>query len=290
MKRRIHVLAVAFCAMAALFGLATWNAAFRVPSTSVSPLPEGLVAVESPAGQQLLAERLFIADYESLVKNFESQSRPAFCGVASSVIVLNSLRASESRLTQPSFFTESVSRIRNSLQVTFAGMTLAQLTDLLRAHGVEATLFYASDTSVEVFRSIMQTNLNTPGDYLLVNYQRAALGQAETGHISPLAAYNAASDRVLILDVAAYKYPPVWVSTDGLWKAMNTVDAASGHTRGFVIVRATRQGIQLERRKTWAEAAWRPRPIVGPQSDVRADLPVRAPARQISAQAAQPLR
>jgi hypothetical protein len=48
-----------------------------------------------------------------------------------------------------------------------------------------------------------------------VNYQRGALGQKESGHISPLAAYNAASDRFLILDVAAYKYPPVWVICAG---------------------------------------------------------------------------
>jgi hypothetical protein len=46
---------------------------------------------------------------------------------------------------------------------------------------------------------------------MLVNYERAALGQAKTGHISPIAAYNAKADRLLVLDVATYKYPPVWV-------------------------------------------------------------------------------
>jgi len=56
------------------------------------------------------------------------------------------------------------------------------------------------------------------------------------GHISPIAAYNEESDRLLILDVSRYKYPPVWVKTEELWQAMATVDSVSGKTRGFVLV------------------------------------------------------
>jgi hypothetical protein len=117
-------------------------------------------------------------------------------------------------------------------------MTLAQLRDLLNAHGANATATYASDTTLEAFRELAKMNLKTPGDYLLVNYQRGALGQRPTGHISPLAAYNAASDRFLILDVAAYKYPPVWVKAQDLWAGMNATDPSAGRTRGFVAVKA----------------------------------------------------
>ena len=149
------------------------------------------------------------------------------------------------------------------------GMSLAQLGDLLRAHGMEATVFYASETSVDAFRSLAQENLKTTGDFLLVNYQRATLGRAETGHISPLAACNAATDRLLILDVAAYKYPPVWVSTEALWNAMNTVDSSSGRARGFIVVReaGARQRAQAERpasadaRATISRAAMTPRSL-----------------------------
>ncbi|MGB6297273.1 MAG: phytochelatin synthase family protein, partial [Rivularia sp. (in: cyanobacteria)] len=56
------------------------------------------------------------------------------------------------------------------------------------------------------------------------------------GHISPLAAYNKETDRFLILDVSRYKYPPVWVKAEDLWKAMNTKDSVSDKTRGFVLV------------------------------------------------------
>jgi hypothetical protein len=223
----IRFVGVAFSLLLVLAGSGIWNAAFRVSSSNPLPLPDGLIAVDSSTGKELLTEKGFIADYESLTKNFESQSRPAFCGVASSVVVLNALRRSEPRLTQSTFFTDSASKVRGALQTTFGGMSLAQLSDLLQAHGVEVTPFYASDTNLDAFRSIAQQNLKTPDDFLLVNYQRATLGQNETGHISPIAAYNAAADRLLVLDVATYKYPPVWVSTEALWNAMNTVDGAS---------------------------------------------------------------
>ena len=74
---------------------------------------------------------------------------------------------------------------------------------------------------------------------MIVNYLRKALGEETGGHISPLAAYDAKADRFLILDVARYKYPPVWVKAADLFAAMDTPDAANDNkTRGFVLVTA----------------------------------------------------
>jgi hypothetical protein len=241
MKRSLRVASVAFFMTVALAGLGVWHAAFRTPSIDLLPLPERLIAVDSSGGKKLLSETRYVADYDVLIRNFESQSRPAFCGVASAVVILNALRSSPPRMTQATFFTDPASKVRGSLQVTFGGMTLAQLSDLLRAHGVDATPYFASDTTLNDFRMIASKNLETPDDYVLVNYQRSALDQGATGHISPIAAYNAAADRFLILDVAAYKYPPVWVASDALWNAMNTIDPESGRTRGFVVVRKPRR-------------------------------------------------
>ena len=45
------------------------------------------------------------------------------------------------------------------------------------------------------------------------------------------------TDRFLILDVARYKYPPVWVNASDLFAAMNTTDSANNNkTRGYVLV------------------------------------------------------
>lgn len=209
-----------------------WDVAFQAPSPHRLPLPPDLISAESSAGAQLLSRSAFTADDAELNRFFESQSRAAYCGVASSVIVLNALRPG-TRLTQSSVFPS----LSTELRTTFGGMTLAQLTELLGSNGAIVTATYASDSNIDAFRAVVRQNLQTPHDFMLVNYERAALGQTQSGHISPLAAYDDQSDRLLILDVAGYKYPPVWVTTPDLWHAMSTVDPASNRTRGFVTVR-----------------------------------------------------
>ena len=72
---------------------------------------------------------------------------------------------------------------------------------------------------------------------MIVNYLRKSIGQEIGGHISPLAAYDDDTDRFLILDVARYKYPPVWVTAADLYAAMNTVDSDNDNkTRGYVLI------------------------------------------------------
>jgi hypothetical protein len=241
MKRLATIVGLVALVVMLVGGAAVWQRYFRTPQVDLRPLPAGLVALASPSGQRLFGQSGHTADYAPLVANFVSQSRRAYCGVASSVITLNALRGARPRLDQSTFFTPPASEVRHPLQVTVGGMSLAQLGELLEAHGAESRLYPAADTDIETFRTIARQNLATPGDFVLVNYQRAALGQEEMGHISPLAAYDAATDRFLILDVAAHKYPPVWVSTAALWTAMSTtLNRQSKRTRGFVVVREGR--------------------------------------------------
>jgi hypothetical protein len=47
---------------------------------------------------------------------------------------------------------------------------------------------------------------------------RKAIGQQIGGRNSPLAAHEAKADRFLILDVARYEYPPVWVKTTDIFR------------------------------------------------------------------------
>ena len=92
------------------------------------------------------------------------------------------------------------------------GMTLDEIGGLLAVHPVEAEVHHAADSSLEAFRAARGTSrprgrvrdrqLPAQGDWT-----------GTGGHISPLAAYDAETDRLLILDVSRYKYPPVWVTT-----------------------------------------------------------------------------
>jgi hypothetical protein len=115
-------------------------------------------------------------------------------------------------------------------------MTLEALGGLLAAHGAEVTVHHADSFDAAAFREVVARNLARPGDYLIVNYQRQALGQAASGHISPLAAYDADSDMVLVMDTASYRYPQTWVPLEALVGAMATIDTESEAMRGYVEV------------------------------------------------------
>lgn len=209
------------------------------------PLPSNLINLNSAEGEKLLMDSKARQDYWPLSMQFETQDNLAYCGVASSVMVLNALSvpAPESpefgsfrMFTQNNFFNEQARKVVTPEVVSRQGMTLGQLGQLLETYPIIAEVHYSSDSSLEEFRTQAVKNLQEPENFVLVNYLRSDIGQEKGGHISPLAAYNEETDRFLILDVSRYKYPPVWVTTEELWKAMNTTDLDSGKTRGFVFV------------------------------------------------------
>jgi hypothetical protein len=93
------------------------------------------------------------------------------------------------------------------------GMTLDQLGGLLALQPLKVDVRHAGDATLDEFRAKAREYLGQKNHFVIVNYLRMALGQERGGHISPLAAYDAETDRFLILDVARYKYPPVWVTS-----------------------------------------------------------------------------
>ncbi|KAK1747530.1 hypothetical protein QTG54_001493 [Skeletonema marinoi] len=57
----------------------------------------------------------------------------------------------------------------------------------------------------------------------MINYHRQGLGQVGGGHFSPLGSYHPPTDSFLIMDVAKYKYPPVWVGAATLFSSLSTL-------------------------------------------------------------------
>jgi Phytochelatin synthase len=210
------------------------------------PLSPQLIPFSSSDGEQLLVESQAKQDYFLLSNQFVTQINQAYCGVASSVMILNALGlpAPESAqykpfrvFTQDNFFDrEESKKVISPELVSKRGMTLAQLGGLLTSHGAKVTVHYGSDVDLARFRSLLVQNLAKRDNFAIVNYLRKTIGQERGGHISPIAAYNQRTDRFLILDVSRYKYPPVWVKAVDLWQAIKTMDTDSGKTRGFVLV------------------------------------------------------
>ncbi len=61
---------------------------------------------------------------------------------------------------------------------------------------------------------------------------------SDIGHFSPLAAFDAAADRVLVLDVYKADYEPTWAPVDHLLQAMQR-PCEDGQLRGYLVVRRT---------------------------------------------------
>ncbi len=239
------------------------------PHGSPGAAGKALVPFASEEGMLRLARSTARVDFPHLANEFESQENRAFCGVASAVVVLNALRARDDRFpkpedarlapgeslsfdplfhrfTQADFFTPETDAIKRKDQILGAprapgerpsgGLQLRQLAKLLVAHGLSVEVRVVDDRlDTATIRGELVKNLGTEGDYVLVNYQRSGVGQSGGGHISPLGAYDQASDSVLVLDVNPNDHPWAWVPVSELIEAMRTRDAAEN--RGYLLVK-----------------------------------------------------
>lgn len=226
-----------------LLALVLYSLSINSLALSVSE-PE-LIYWDSPAGKTLQSRIPADADYWQLITNFAVQSTQSYCSVASAITALNSMPIAKpvdiayapyAYFTQSNFFTPDVNKIISAQTVLELGMTRVEMVKALTAEGVHATTVAGDIIKEKALRTLLKKALGDDGQYVLVNYLRAKLGQEGAGHWSVLAAYDAKSDKVLILDVAKYKYPPVWVSIRTLLDAINTLDSTSMQSRGLVLV------------------------------------------------------
>jgi hypothetical protein len=209
------------------------------------PVPPNLIALTQAAGQKRLMATAHNRSYWPLSQYFETQRNEAYCSVATSVMALNALgiRRPESTLypdfpyfSQEDFFRNVDPQVANAARVSKEGMTLDQLSAALNAFPVEVKAFHANDLTLGQFRDLIRDTTSRSGRFALLNFRRVDIGETGGGHWSPLAAYDAASDSALLLDVARYKYPAAWVPVAQLYAGALAVDYVSGLSRGVVIV------------------------------------------------------
>jgi len=242
---------------------------------SAPPLAKvALVRFDEPESAVRLERSRNKVDFFRLVNQFEPQVNGGFCGLASGVIVLNALRVDVpsddkprdtssipaevakkipsrfdpffSRYTQTTFMDarfESVKpravffgQPRNPGDKPDPGLTLRELGNILEAHGLEVTVHVVEDPAAEkTEKAEIVSNLKTRDDYVIVNYHRPELGQKGGGHLSPLGAYDRASDSFLVLDVNANAQHWVWAPAKDLFAAMRTSDGRAN--RGYLLVK-----------------------------------------------------
>lgn len=225
-----------------------WVLALLFAMSSVSAFAESAPDViywDTEAGKVLRARIPADADFWQLSPTFAMQQTQSYCSVASAITVLNAMPikkpvdpayAPYAFFTQSNFFTPEVTKVISAQTVLKMGMTREEMVKTLTLQGVKAESIAGDTLNDDSLRALLQKALGNDGKFVLVNYLRAVLGQVGGGHWSVLAAYDAASDHVLILDVAKYKYSPVWVGISTLQKAIDTIDSTSNKARGLVLV------------------------------------------------------
>ena len=271
---RVLVSAALFVTATLLSGCATQGAATSAAATTSveAKAPTALVPFASDEGLARLGRSGAKVDFAALANQFEAQYNGAFCGPTSAAIVLNTVKSRSADLTRdhtrlrkedvqfmpagadpivPRFTQDSVIDrgpktraqvlgepiIIGSKQVRDFGYQLRQFDAMLRANGLVTTVVVVDDARSEpAIRADLQGNLARGGDYVIVNYRREAVGQQGGGHISPLGAYDAASDSFLVLDVNPAAAGWVWMPAATLVRGMRTFDTVEN--RGYVLVHA----------------------------------------------------
>lgn len=247
--------------------------ALALPLPAFGQGADEVVDWSSPAGVARLEASKHKAAFFALANQFESQTNKAFCGPTSATIVLNALRNNKApdtkpedptllqaddrtflpkgldplyhRYTQGTFFSAEAATVKSRAEVLGKprvganpdfGIQLRQLDAMLKQHGLASELRIVGDkTDAAAAKAELIRSLSEAGVFVLVNFHRPALGQQGGGHISPLGAYDDATDSFLVMDVNPNAAPWVWVKASALVRAMRTKDVTEN--RGYLVLR-----------------------------------------------------
>ena len=230
----------------------------------------GLTPFASDEGMARLARAEARVNFPALANQFEAEYNGAFCGPASAAMVLNAvfedagdlphdrsrfhpddlknlpagLDPSIGRFTQDNVIEKAAKSRAQVLgePVTIDGKSrrdfgfqLRQLDEMLRANGLATKMVVVDDAMAEAdVRADLVAALGQRGRYVIVAFQRKALGEPGFGHISPLGAYDKTSDSFLMLDVNPTNVDWMWVPAAAMVKAMRTFDTVEN--RGYILV------------------------------------------------------
>jgi hypothetical protein len=195
--------------------------------------------------------------YWALAPHLIHQYTEASCSLATAAMLLNGMRALDGTGKMGQFFSERglIDRIddphwlREITPPGGNGISFLDLAEKLRrilplfglshwaidSHAVRG----AGEEAAAAFRADLAV-MERDGDRLLAaNYHLATTygDQWDIGHFSPIGAYDAAADRVLLLDVWKADYEPSWVGLPRLMQGMATISPITNNVRGYIVVR-----------------------------------------------------
>ncbi|KYQ94006.1 Phytochelatins synthase [Tieghemostelium lacteum] len=205
-------------------------------------LPSHLVEFSSDEGKKIFKESLesgYMEGYFSLAEQFVSQSDPAYCGLASLAMVLNSLKIDPKRLWKGPWrwFAEDMLDCCIPIEsVKQRGVSFTEFSCLSRCNGANIHSIRAEESDISTFRDNIKEACSKTNTHLVMSYSRKVLGQTGVGHYSPIGGYNPQKDLALVLDVARFKYSPHWVPVQVLWDSMTELNTETKKSRGYFLL------------------------------------------------------
>ncbi len=233
--------------------------------------PVALVERQSGEGVERFSRSSQKTDLSPLSNHFISRDNSIFCGPISSAIVLNALRLgrkdglpkdrqsiakdelawltagtdpfygkyasnnvlSERTKSRQEILGKSI-LVQGDAKSEF-GLPLGRLAQVLRSHGLEVVTRLVDDgPDIAPTGREIAANLARRDGHVPVNDTRRGLDQMGGSHISPLGAYDEASDSFLIMDVNPNRASWVWVKADDLIATMRSFDTVEN--RGYLPV------------------------------------------------------
>lgn len=211
--------------------------------------------------------------FYNLSTHYSPQSNILSCGIASAVIMLNTIYSTLGKQpplsktgsfynlqdgyidgnftwTEDNFFNDNVKGYldqeviygRKKVDGNYVvGVTLDQLTQALNLQGLQANAVHvdsSTDANIEGFRELLKSTLGGNSSYMIVNYNLNVMSALNGGHFSPVGAYDQASDSVLIIETWNAFAPWEWIKVYDLYKSMNTQDGNS--YRGYIMINANK--------------------------------------------------
>mmetsp|Transcript_42031 Transcript_42031/g.164635 ORF Transcript_42031/g.164635 Transcript_42031/m.164635 type:complete len:351 (+) Transcript_42031:581-1633(+) len=112
------------------------------------------------------------------------------------------------------------------------GTTIDDFACIARCNGASAAVI--RNAQLHTFRQDVEEICSTESRFTVISFDRKSIGQTGSGHFSPIAAFHRATDSVLVLDVARFKYSPFWATVTQMHEAMAPLDTDTKRPRGYV--------------------------------------------------------
>ncbi|MBA2650561.1 MAG: C39 family peptidase [Legionella sp.] len=183
---------------------------------------------------------------------YQAQRNETSCSLASATMIVNAARSMDPKFANQNLATQDTLLKLVNLKAWSKevapdgnGVTLDELSHYVPAalekFGVtnfsikKIHVYDNSEKSLKRFQDEL-IKLEAGKAFILANYNLAYFTNEPGGHISPIAAYDAANQKVLIMDVYRYKFEPYWVPVKLLLKSMGSLDNTSSTFRGYIVI------------------------------------------------------